>query len=78
MGFPLIEISREGNLITATQTRFLLTPEPRNENSTAHMEPKSPYSYRWYVPLSYFTDVSEEENVWMNMSDGKKLYFSAK
>ncbi|XP_073998601.1 endoplasmic reticulum aminopeptidase 1-like isoform X3 [Rhodnius prolixus] len=71
MGFPLIEISREGNLITATQTRFLLTPEPRNENSTAHMEPKSPYSYRWYVPLSYFTDVSEEENVWMNMSDAK-------
>ncbi|XP_024085404.1 endoplasmic reticulum aminopeptidase 1-like isoform X2 [Cimex lectularius] len=71
MGFPLIELTRENEQISASQTRFLLTPEPRNENSTAHMEPKAPYGYKWYVPLSYYTDVSKEETIWMNMTDVK-------
>ncbi|XP_043267317.1 endoplasmic reticulum aminopeptidase 2-like isoform X2 [Venturia canescens] len=67
-GFPLITISREGNVITATQKRFLLSPQ---ENGTELLQPKSPFNYKWYVPLSYYTDKEPEKlhNVWMNMSD---------
>ncbi|KAF6199081.1 hypothetical protein GE061_007106, partial [Apolygus lucorum] len=72
MGFPLIHITREGTTVSASQSRFLLTPEPRNENNTALHEPKSPYHYKWYVPLSYITDTNDElETVWMNMTDVK-------
>lgn len=71
MGFPLISISRDGGTITANQTRFLLTSDPFNENNTALELPKSVFNYKWFVPLSYYTDLSdEEETVWMNMTDG--------
>lgn len=77
MGFPLITLTREGNTITASQERFLLTPD-RGENNTVSSEPKSKYDYKWYVPLTYFTDQdSTVTNVWLNMSDGEfsKLLF---
>lgn len=72
-GFPLITINRDGKIITATQRRFLLT---QKDNETDIDEPKSPYNYKWYVPLSYYTD-KEPHNyhtVWMNMTDGEKKY----
>lgn len=70
MGFPLVSLTRDGDIITATQERFLLTPE--RGNSTIIAEPKSKYDYKWYVPLTYFTDLdSNINNVWMNMSDGR-------
>lgn len=71
MGFPLITITREGNTITATQERFLLTVE--QANSTLKLEPKSKHGYKWFVPLTYYTDLDRESviNIWMNMSDGK-------
>ncbi|XP_008211798.2 endoplasmic reticulum aminopeptidase 2 isoform X2 [Nasonia vitripennis] len=67
-GFPLITISREGNIITASQKRFLVSP---HENDTELHIPKSPFNYRWYVPLSYYTskEPKDVQNVWMNMSD---------
>lgn len=70
MGFPLVKVKREGGLVCAEQTRFLLSPEARNPNSTIASEPKSQYDYKWYIPLSYYTDVSDEEMVWMNLTDG--------
>lgn len=71
MGFPLITISREGNEIVAAQDRFLLTTE--SANSTSRLNPKSKYDYKWYVPLTYFTNTEPDviNNVWLNMTDGK-------
>lgn len=71
MGFPIITIVREQNEIIATQDRFLLTTE--NMNSTMRLLPKSKFDYKWFVPLTYFTDSEREvvHNVWMNMTDGE-------
>jgi aminopeptidase N len=68
-GFPLITISREDNIITATQKRFLVSS---HDNDTEVLEQKSPFNYKWYIPLSYYTskDPKDIQNVWMNMSDG--------
>ena len=72
-GFPLITITRDGNTITATQRRFFLSPQT---NETELELPKSPYDYKWYVPLSYYTndDPKNVQTVWMNMTDGE-YYF---
>ncbi|KAI5740215.1 hypothetical protein M8J76_001759 [Diaphorina citri] len=88
MGFPVIRISRitpqhSSNSSTtpapppmieysATQSRFLLTNEPYGRNDSKLLLPRSPYDYKWYVPLSYYTDQTgykEQEIVWMNMTD---------
>lgn len=82
MGFPLIIVSREGSTITARQKRFILTVNMKNE--TEHMnESISPFGYKWYVPLSYYTNqhTGKVHHIWMNMSDGKivskiDLFFS--
>jgi len=73
MGFPLITISREGNTITATQKRFILTVNISSETEKANNESISPFGYKWYVPLSYYTnqDTGKVHHIWMNMSNGK-------
>jgi len=73
MGFPLITISREGNTITATQKRFILTVNISSEKEQASNESVSPFGYKWYVPLSYYTnqDTGKVHHTWMNMSNGK-------
>ncbi|KAK7866387.1 hypothetical protein R5R35_009814 [Gryllus longicercus] len=70
MGFPLVTVSRTGNIISATQHRFLVTAHMNND--TIHPE-ESPFGYKWFVPLSYYTDVdpSSIHHVWMNMTDVK-------
>jgi glutamyl aminopeptidase len=72
MGFPLITVSREGNIITARQTRFILTLSLKNETQQMN-ESISPFGYKWYVPLSYYTNqhTRKVHHIWMNMSDGK-------
>ncbi|KAL7295649.1 hypothetical protein TKK_0011007 [Trichogramma kaykai] len=67
-GFPLITITRDGDVITASQKRFLISP---HENDTILLEPKSAFDYKWYVPLSYYTSKnrSDVRNIWMNMTD---------
>ncbi|XP_045481382.1 endoplasmic reticulum aminopeptidase 2-like isoform X3 [Harmonia axyridis] len=71
MGFPLITLIREGNETLAVQERFLLTTE--STNHTIRSLPKSKYDYKWYVPLTYYTDMEPEltNMVWMNMSDAR-------
>lgn len=68
-GFPLITIAKEGNIITASQKRFLVSPR---DNDTALLEPKSPFNYKWYVPLSFYSDKDPTNitNIWMNMTNG--------
>ncbi|XP_050424604.1 endoplasmic reticulum aminopeptidase 1-like [Adelges cooleyi] len=77
MGFPVIKITRENSSsstnavsFTAMQSRFLLTAEIAHEVKS-RAEP-SPYEYKWFVPLSFYTDITsfrEQEVVWMNMTD---------
>lgn len=73
MGFPLITISREGNTITATQKRFILAVNISSETEQANNESISPFGYKWYVPLSFYTnqDTRKVHHIWMNMSNGK-------
>ncbi|XP_069679087.1 endoplasmic reticulum aminopeptidase 1-like isoform X2 [Periplaneta americana] len=73
MGFPLITISRDKNTITAKQKRFLLTVSVNNETEQMNNESISPFGYKWYVPLSYYTSQhpGNVHHIWMNMSDVK-------
>jgi len=70
MGFPLVTIIREDNTITATQKRFLASPREGANISY----PKSPFDYKWYIPLHCYTDKDDSTEsymeVWMNMTDG--------
>ncbi|XP_025159395.1 glutamyl aminopeptidase isoform X3 [Harpegnathos saltator] len=67
MGFPLIIVTRDGDTIKLSQKRFLMTP-PKNE--TEALLPKSPFDYRWYVPVTFYTDKQPDEirKVWLNMT----------
>jgi len=78
MGFPLITISREGNTITATQKRFILTVM-NNETEQMNNESVSPFGYKWYVPLSYYTNqhAGKVHHIWKNMTDGKVISVSS-
>ncbi|XP_060872010.1 endoplasmic reticulum aminopeptidase 1-like [Metopolophium dirhodum] len=77
MGFPVIKISRENSSssnnavsFTAMQSRFLLTSEIASK--VKNRAAPSQYDYKWYVPLSFYTDITsyrEQEVVWMNMTD---------
>lgn len=69
MGFPLVIVTRDGDTIKLYQKRFLMSP-PRNE--TDALQPKSPFDYRWYIPVTYYTDKQPHEirKVWLNMTTG--------
>ena len=71
IGFPLISIKRDGNEIIATQERFILTTETLNNSNKSTL--KSKFGYKWYVPLTYITELDRKSvnHIWMNMTDGK-------
>ncbi|XP_049864292.1 endoplasmic reticulum aminopeptidase 1-like isoform X3 [Schistocerca gregaria] len=73
MGFPLVTVTKKDGIVTATQKRFLLTASLENDSKIALDEGNSPFGYKWYVPLSYYTDkeASEVHHVWMNLTDVK-------
>lgn len=79
MGFPLVTIIREDSTITVTQKRFLASPREYEVNIS---QPKSPFDYKWYIPLNCYTDkddpLESPMEVWMNMTNGKniKIYLS--
>ncbi|XP_071654206.1 endoplasmic reticulum aminopeptidase 1 isoform X2 [Temnothorax longispinosus] len=70
MGFPLVTIIREDSTITATQKRFLASPRETGVNIS---QPKSPFNYKWYIPLNCYTDkddpMESPMEVWMNMTN---------
>ncbi|KAL1493346.1 hypothetical protein ABEB36_011418 [Hypothenemus hampei] len=67
MGFPLVTLTREGNEIVATQSRFLLSVKTGNDS----VLPKSKFDYKWYVPLTFITSNDSEavNYIWMNLTD---------
>lgn len=73
MGFPLVIIKRDGDTIKMVQKRFLMSPR----NKTDTLRPASPFDYKWYIPVTYYTD--EEPNIvyslWLNMSNGKMQFY---
>jgi len=70
MGFPLVTIERNGSEVFARQDRFLMS-----STNISTYSPISKFGYKWYIPLSYRTNRAEDgvKQVWMNMTDGKKL-----
>lgn len=65
-GFPLVTIIRDGETVTATQKRFLLSPREKGTK-----QPKSPFNYKWYIPLNCYThEPPGNIDVWMNMTNG--------
>lgn len=77
MGFPLVTVKRENattGIFSATQTRFLLTEKV--PNITITRSSSSPFKYKWYIPLSYYTDRTNYKSVdilWMNMTNSKSI-----
>lgn len=70
MGFPLINLTREGDKIIATQERFLLTDIMNHDLNITNSTSKETSSAKWYVPLSYYTDKEKEaQYVWMNQTN---------
>ncbi|XP_012221595.1 endoplasmic reticulum aminopeptidase 1-like isoform X2 [Linepithema humile] len=66
-GFPLVTIIRDGETVTATQKRFLLSPREKGANIS---QSKSPFNYKWYIPLNCYThEPPGNIEVWMNMTN---------
>lgn len=74
MGYPLIKVRLENNTIKATQTRFLLNAYD-NESDYEHSD--NQFGYKWYVPLTYVTDLKPRDMqlAWMNRTDCKYTIF---
>lgn len=72
MGYPLIRVRIDNNMVKATQTRFLMNAYD-NETEAEHYD--NQFGYKWYVPLTYVTDLKPKtmQLVWMNRTDCKSL-----
>lgn len=70
-GYPLITVTViKQRIVRLKQKRFLLTPPEYDDAKPSDL---SPYGYKWYVPVTYITDLSDEENMfWLNKTDGNK------
>lgn len=70
MGYPLVRVRLENNSIRATQTRFLLNAY---DNETDIDYGDNQFGYKWYIPLTYVTDLKPRsmQLVWMNRTDCK-------
>ncbi|XP_035223486.1 endoplasmic reticulum aminopeptidase 1-like isoform X2 [Stegodyphus dumicola] len=70
-GYPLIMVTFNHPHVRIRQRRFLLTPPEYDDATPSDL---SPYGYKWFVPVTYITDLSNKENLyWLNMSDGEFL-----
>ncbi|XP_015918798.1 glutamyl aminopeptidase [Parasteatoda tepidariorum] len=68
-GYPILIVTYKHPHVRIQQKRFLLTPPESDTVSEV-----SPYGYKWFVPVTYVTDVSPKENMfWLNMTDGEFL-----
>ncbi|XP_020293712.1 endoplasmic reticulum aminopeptidase 1-like isoform X2 [Pseudomyrmex gracilis] len=60
-GYPLVTIARDGETVTVTQKRFLISPQKSRMNVSR---------YKWFVPLNCYADKEPEiKEVWMNMTN---------
>ncbi|CAB4031270.1 glutamyl aminopeptidase-like, partial [Paramuricea clavata] len=64
MGFPLVTITKEEGKYFAKQEHFLVNPD-------AKPALKSPYNYKWHIPLTYYTDQTNAviDPIWMPQED---------
>ncbi|XP_014271442.2 glutamyl aminopeptidase [Halyomorpha halys] len=79
MGYPLVNVKRDGDSLTLTQSRFL-------SNAEATYDPKqSPYGYKWDIPITYITSTSpldkkkivfpkEKESLTVDLGSGVEWY----
>ncbi|XP_041988215.1 glutamyl aminopeptidase isoform X2 [Aricia agestis] len=57
MGYPVLNVTKnEDNKYEVTQNHFLLDPD-------AVMKEKSPFKYRWFVPITYKTSKGVHDNI---------------
>ncbi|XP_046631093.1 glutamyl aminopeptidase-like [Daphnia pulicaria] len=64
MGYPVLNYTVNGNVLTVKQSRFLSDP-----NSNATVTP-SPYGYKWDVPIFYITDKNPTlQSKWLYMEN---------
>ncbi|XP_064645102.1 endoplasmic reticulum aminopeptidase 1-like isoform X1 [Lineus longissimus] len=66
MGYPIVTLTRDEQVLKASQQRFLLNPSlaPSTEFS-------SDYGYTWHIPLTYITDsMSTKDQIWMHRGPG--------
>lgn len=70
-GYPLITVTLKHRIVRLKQRRFLLTPPEYDDAKPSDL---SPHGYKWYVPVTYITDLSPAEKIfWLNMTDGMYL-----
>ncbi|GFT63992.1 glutamyl aminopeptidase [Nephila pilipes] len=69
-GYPLITVTLKHRIVRIKQRRFLLTPPEYDDAKPSDL---SPYGYKWYVPVTYITDIDKENMFWLNMTDGEFL-----
>ncbi|KFM57066.1 Endoplasmic reticulum aminopeptidase 1, partial [Stegodyphus mimosarum] len=68
-GYPLITVTLEHPTVKVKQERFLLTAK---SNSAQVSDDVSPYGYKWRVPVTYVTDLSNRQNTyWLNEAEGE-------
>ncbi|XP_045478249.1 glutamyl aminopeptidase isoform X5 [Harmonia axyridis] len=61
MGYPILNVTVEGDKLVLDQTRFLINP------ADADKQKPSPLNYTWTVPVTYITDKGKSEGiVWFN------------
>ncbi|XP_075149954.1 glutamyl aminopeptidase-like [Haematobia irritans] len=65
MGLPVVDIKRNGNILTLTQKRFFANPEDYKANYN-----DSEFNYCWSIPITYFTSSkSEVQHIIFNYND---------
>ncbi|XP_015590291.1 glutamyl aminopeptidase isoform X2 [Cephus cinctus] len=61
MGFPVVNVSRSGNVYTLKQKRFLADAEAKYDPN------ESNYRYRWTIPITYTTNENSRSTlVWFD------------
>ncbi|XP_014663086.1 PREDICTED: aminopeptidase N-like isoform X2 [Priapulus caudatus] len=66
MGYPVVTISRQGNVLKARQQRFLLNQD--TVTNFTRPQDESSYGYVWNIPITYYTEShpSDVQLIWMN------------
>ncbi|KFM82335.1 Endoplasmic reticulum aminopeptidase 2, partial [Stegodyphus mimosarum] len=68
-GYPLIAVTFENPAVKVKQQRFRATALASDDDLSTD---ESPYGYKWFLPITYVTDLSDKQNIcWLNMTDGE-------
>ncbi|XP_035209630.1 glutamyl aminopeptidase-like [Stegodyphus dumicola] len=68
-GYPLITVTHEHSTVKIKQERYLLKVPESDDASSSDI---SPDGYKWFVPVTYVTNLSNRQNTyWLNTSNGE-------